>query len=59
MNKNLQLIDAIITNLDRLTLRGVQNMGLVIDSINMLGVLKDALAAKSEEVKENVQNKAQ
>ena len=59
MNKNLQLIDAIITNLDRLTLMGVQNMGLVIDSINMLGVLKDALAAKSEEVKENVQNKAQ
>ena len=41
--KKLQLIDAVITNLDRLTVQGVNNMGLIIDSINALGALRNEL----------------
>ena len=55
--EQLNLIDTVITNLDRLTVRGVSNMGLVIDSINALGRLRELLA--KGEVKPDVPVKAE
>lgn len=52
MKDNLHIVDYVITNLDRLTLRGVGNMGIVIDCINALGELKKRLA--EPEVKQDV-----
>lgn len=49
MPTELQIIDAVITNLDRLTVRGVSNMSLVIDSINALGALREKLEKAEEE----------
>lgn len=55
--EQLNLIDTVITNLDRLTVRGVSNMGLVIDSINALGRLRELLV--KGEVKPDVPVKAE
>ena len=49
MNDNLRLIDTIIANLDRLTVQGVRNMGLIIDSINALGALRDSLTREDKQ----------
>lgn len=49
MNKNLEIIDAVIVNLNRLTVTGIHNMGLVLDSVNALGALRDSLKAEQEE----------
>ena len=53
MKDPVSIIDAIITNLDRLTVQGVRNMSFIIDSINALGELRDAL---TREGKSDVQN---
>ena len=49
MNENLRLIDTVVTILDRLTVQGIHNMGLVIDCINTLGVLRDCLGKEGQQ----------
>lgn len=56
MSEAIKLIDTVITNLDRLTVRGVNNMGLIIDSINALGALRDDL---TKEAAKDVPTKAE
>lgn len=49
MPESIKIIDTVITNLDRLTIRGVNNMGLVIDSINALGALREMLQKEAKQ----------
>lgn len=44
-----ELIDSIILDLNRLEVKGVSNMGIVISSIEKLGSLKRGLEAEKEE----------
>ena len=40
MPDNIRVINAIITNLDQLTVQGAHNMKIVLESIQMLVLLK-------------------
>lgn len=51
MPEHIRIIDAVVTNLDRLSVQGVRNMALIIDSLNALNALREAL---SKEEKPNV-----
>ena len=60
MYTNTELIDSIILDLNRLEVKGVANMGIVISSIEKLGSLKRGLIAdKEERRKEHERNNEQ
>lgn len=55
MDKNIQIINTIITQLDQLTVQGARNMTIILQSIQALAALKENLS----EVQNNVQDKAE
>jgi len=57
--KAFSIIDTVIVNLDRLTVRGITNLGLVIESINALGALKELVQQAEKEARQDVPNQAQ
>ena len=50
MSEEIKIIDTVITNLDNLSVRGINNMGLIINSINALGVLREKLQKEEANV---------
>ena len=48
MYTDTELIESIIISLDKLEVKGVANMAIVIDSIQKLGALKNGLEAKKK-----------
>lgn len=48
MNKYTELIDSIIVNLNKLEVKGVANMAIVIETIQKLSALKDGLSKEKE-----------
>lgn len=56
----IQLISSVIVDLDRLTVKGAENMSLVIGSIQKLDAIRRSLTeAKEKAEAENVQDQAQ
>lgn len=56
----IQLISSVIIDLDKLTVKGAENMSLVIGSIQKLDAIRRTLAeAKEKAEAANVQDKAQ
>lgn len=50
MPESIKIIDTVITNLDSLSVRGINNMGLIINSINALGALREMLQKEDKDV---------
>lgn len=56
----IQLISSVIVDLDRLTVKGAENMSLVIGSIQKLDAIRRTLTeAKEKAEAEHVQDQAQ
>ena len=56
----IQLISSVIVDLDRLTVKGAENMSLVIGSIQKLDAIRRSLTETKEKAEaEHVQDQAQ
>ena len=52
---NIQIIDAVLANLNCLNIQGLQNMAILIDATKALGAVRDRLKAEQKEEKSDVQ----
>lgn len=56
----IELISSVIVDLDKLTVRGAENMAIVLTSIQKLDAIKQSLMqAKEKAGEQNVQNTAE
>ena len=55
----IELISSVIVDLDKLTVRGAENMAIVLTSIQKLDAIKQSLIQAKERQEQNVQNTAE